>query len=207
MFYMDIADIVPYEWNPRDNGKAVQSVANSIRSTQGMAQPVLIDSNNVLVAGHTRVEACKLLGLQEIPVVRLDHLDAETINAFRIIDNKVAEGADWNHELLAGEIAKLEAYGIAWTDFGFSQDEIDCLGQLVAADCLSVETLAPVAQQAAQEAAATLRAPRQARVVIGEHVFYLAMEDYRRWSDGISALCNFNKDDIAAEIQRRLRMM
>jgi ParB-like chromosome segregation protein Spo0J len=203
--YLDINDIVPYEWNPRQNAEAVQSVANSIRLTQGMAMPVVIDADNVLIAGHTRVEACKLLGIDEVPVVRLSHLTPEQINAFRIIDNKVAEQAKWDHDLLAGEIAKLDGL-FDWTSFGWSQGEIDCMSQLVAADCLNTESLAPVAQQAARTAtaAAGSRAPRQARIVIGDIVTYIPIDAYRPWATGIRELCDFNDDAIAAEVKRRL---
>lgn len=206
MEYIDINDIVPYDWNPRDNSKAVQSVANSIRLTQGMAQPVLLDADNVLVAGHTRVEACKSLGITEVPFVRLAHLSQDEINAFRIIDNKVAEAAEWDHEMLAAEIGKLESAGIAWTDYNFTQADIDCMAQLVADDCLEVTTLAPVAQASAETATrnAASRAPARARFVLGEIVFYHDINVYRPWVTGIRELCGFDEAAIAAEISRRL---
>lgn len=201
--YLDINDIVPYEWNPRQNAEAVQSVANSIRHTEGMAMPVVVDANNVLVAGHTRVEACKLLGIDEVPVVRLTHLTPEQVNAFRVIDNKVAELAKWDHELLAGEFSKLDGL-FDFTGFGWTQGELDCMSQLVAADCLSTETLTPVAQAATRQATAATRAPRQARIVIGEIVTFIPIENYRNWATGIRELCDFNEDAIAAEVLRRL---
>lgn len=204
MEWMPIEEIVPYDWNPRQNAEAVQSVAESIRLTQGFAMPVVIDADNVLVAGHTRVEAAKLLGLSEVPYVRLTHLSPEAIAAFRMVDNKVAEQAKWDHELLAGEIAKLEGSGINFTDFGWSQGELDCMSQLVAADCLSVETLVPVAQEATQRATAVSRAPTQARIVVGDFVTYVPMNIFRPWSTGVRELCDFNDEAIAAEIKRRL---
>jgi hypothetical protein len=206
MDYIDINDIVPYDWNPRDNSKAVQSVANSIRLTHGMAQPVLLDADNVLVAGHTRVEACKSLGITEVPYVRLAHLTQDEINAFRIIDHKVAEAAEWDHAMLASEINKLESAGIAWTDYNFTQADIDCMAQLVADDCLNTDTLAPVAQAAATTATrnAASRAPARARFVLGEIVFYLDINEYRPWVTGVRELCGFDEGAIAAEIMRRL---
>jgi hypothetical protein len=207
--YMDINDIVPYEWNPRDNEEAVASVANSIILTQGFAIPVVVDGNNVLVAGHTRVEAAKRLGMTEVPVVSLPHLTPEQINTFRVVDNKVASLAKWDFELLAGEISKLEGSGILFTDFGFDQAELDCMSQLVAADCLSTTELVPVAQEAAEEATrnAALRRPREARFVMGDIILYLPIEVYNRWADGIRQLCNFDKDAIEEEIKRRLNIV
>ncbi len=207
--YLDINDIVPYEWNPRQNAEAVKSVVASIRLTQGMAMPVVIDANNVLVAGHTRVEACKQLGIDHVPVVRLDHLTPEAINAFRVIDNKVSEQAKWDFDLLAGEIGKLESMGLNWTEFGWNQAEIDCMAQLVASDCLSTDSLAPVAQEAAAQATsqAIRRAPRTARMVLGELVFFVPIEQYNAWVRGLRELHNFNEEDMAEDVKRRLGML
>ncbi len=206
MEYVRIEDIVPYEWNPRQNADAVKAVAASMRQTEGFAMPVVVDVNNVLVAGHTRIEAAKLLGYVDAPVVRLSHLSPEAINAFRIIDNKVSEQAKWDYDLLAGEIGKLKDMGLDFTEYGWTQGDLDCMSELVSADCLSVETLAPVADAAAAEASAAAgrRAPQQARFVLGELVFFLPIERYRVWADGIRQLNNFNDDDIAADLQRRL---
>ncbi len=204
--YLDINDIEPYEWNPRQNAEAVKAVAASMKLTGGFAMPVVVDANNVLVAGHTRIEAAKSLGYVDAPVVRLTHLSPEAINAFRVIDNKVSEQAKWDYDLLAGEIAKLEGLGLDFTEFGWTQGDLDCMSQLVSADCLSVDTMEPVASAAAAEASAAAgrRGPQHARFVLGELVFFLPIERYRSWADGVRQLNNFNEEDIAADIQRRL---
>ncbi len=204
--YMDITDIVPYEWNPRLNAEAVKSVAESIKLTSGFAMPVVVDNDGVLVAGHTRVEAAKTLGITEVPVVRLSHLSREQINAFRLVDNKVSEAAKWDFDMLAGEIGKLEGSGIDFTNYGWSSADLDCMQQLVAADCLEATDLAPVAQAAAAEATANAagRAPTQARFVLGEIILYLPVSEYRPWADGIRALCDYSEAAIAEEIKRRL---
>lgn len=203
--YVDINDLVPYEWNPRDNSKAVAAVAASIRSF-GFLIPVVIDANNVLVAGHTRVEGAKTLGMTEVPAVRATHLTPEQINAFRLIDNKVAEQAQWDFDLLAGEIAKLEGLNLDFTQFGWSQEEIDCLGDVVAADCLTATDVVAEAERQAGDTAQR-RAPVTARVVIGEIVFFLPVTAYRAWADGIRELNNFNETAIAEDIKRRLGML
>lgn len=207
--YMDINDIQPYEWNPRQNAHAVKNVAASMELTGGFAMPVIVDSNNVLIAGHTRIEAAKSLGYVDAPVVRLTHLTPEQVNAFRIVDNKVAEQSKWDYDVLAGEIGKLGGINIDWTLFGWNQVEIDCMSQLVTSDCLSAETLLPEAEAASSAAtvAAGRRAPGQARFVLGELVFFLPIEAYRVWSDGIRQLNDFDEARIAADLQRRLGIL
>jgi hypothetical protein len=199
--YVDINDLVPYEWNPRDNSEAVAAVANSIRSF-GFLIPVVVDADNVLVAGHTRVEAAKSLGMPEVPAVRATHLTAEQINAFRLIDNKVAEQAKWDFDLLAGEVSKLGGL-FDFTQFGWSQEEIDCLGDVVAADCLTATDVVAEAERQAGDVAQR-RAPVTARFVLGEVVFFLPVSVYRNWVDGVRQLNDFNESAIATDIKRRL---
>lgn len=112
-----IDEIIPYEKNPRKNDNAVEFVANSIKEF-GFKVPVVIDKNNIIVAGHTRYKACKKLGIIEVPCIVADDLSEEQIKAFRLADNKVAEKASWDSESLQAELDEL--YGIInMTDFGF----------------------------------------------------------------------------------------
>lgn len=203
--YMDINDLVPYEWNPRDNSKAVAAVANSIRSF-GFLIPVVVDAENVLVAGHTRVEAAKSLGMTEVPAVRATHLTQDQINAFRLIDNKVAEQAQWDFDLLAGEIAKLDGLNLDFTQFGWSQEEIDCLGDVVAADCLTATDVVAEAERTSGDVSQR-RAPVTARFVLGEVVFFIPVATYRNWVDGLRQLNDFNETAIAEDIKRRLGIL
>ena len=94
-----IDDLIPYENNPRNNDMAVDAVAASIQQF-GFKNPVIIDKDGVIVAGHTRYKAAKKLGIVEIPCVSADDLTDEQIKAFRIADNKTAELAEWNEDLL-----------------------------------------------------------------------------------------------------------
>jgi hypothetical protein len=204
MSYMDINELAPYVYNPRDNSGAIESVANSIR-TFGFLVPVVVDGNNVLVAGHTRVEAAKTLGLSEVPVIKAEFLTEDQIDAFRIIDNKVSEIARWDFDLLANELGRLKDSGIVFTDFGFAQEEIDCLTDAVADDCLNVDNL--VDQEARDRVRRVeRRAPATARIVIGEIVFFIPASDYRNWVAGIRDLCDYDELAIAAELKRRLGM-
>lgn len=198
--YVDINDITPYPFNPRDNEKAIPAVAESIQAF-GFLVPCVIDASNVLVAGHTRTEAAKLLGLTEVPCIRADNLTQDQINAFRLIDNKVAEQASWDFDLLAGEIGKLTDLGLDFTKFGWKQDEIDCLSEVVAEECLT-QTVNVTAEDEAR--VAERRAPATARFVLGELTFFIPISTYRSWVDGIRQLCEFNEEAISAELKRRL---
>lgn len=200
--YVDLNDIIPYAFNPRDNEKAIPAVAESIK-TFGFLVPCVIDDNNVLVAGHTRTEAAKLLGMVEVPCIRASHLTEEQINAFRLIDNKVAEQAAWDHDLLAGEISKLGELSLDWTAFGWNQEEIDCLREVVSSDCLDAQHVAAQAQAEAG-GAQERRAPTRARFVLGELVFFIESHVYRSWVDGVRQLHDFNEQAIVNDIKRRL---
>lgn len=200
--YMDINSLVPYDYNPRDNAAAISSVANSIK-TFGFLIPVVIDADNVLVAGHTRVEAAKTLGMAEVPTVRATHLTDEQITAFRLIDNKVAEMAKWDFDLLAGEMGKLSESGLTLTDFGWSREELDCLTDMVNDECLATEGLVNAEAQERMRRAER-RAPATARFVLGELVFFIPATEYRNWADGIRALHDYNEAEITADLKRRL---
>src|SRR3990167_8503460 len=101
-----IAEIIPYSKNPRKNDKAVDIVAKSIKEF-GFKVPIILDKNNVIIAGHTRLKAAEKLGLKEVPVLWADDLTPEQVKAFRIMDNKSSEYAEWDRELLKGELKEL----------------------------------------------------------------------------------------------------
>lgn len=115
---MNITELKPYEKNPRINDNAVEYVANSIKEF-GFKVPIVIDQNNVIVAGHTRLKAAKQLGLKEVPVIIAEDLTPEQIKAFRLADNKTAEFAQWNNDLLLGELMDLKTESFDMLPFGF----------------------------------------------------------------------------------------
>lgn len=113
---MRVVDLVPYENNPRHNEKAIEAVANSIKAF-GFKNPIIIDRNNVIICGHSRLEAAKRLGLDVVPVIHADDLTEEQVRAFRLADNKTAELAEWDLEALDEELDKLK--DIDMSQFGF----------------------------------------------------------------------------------------
>ena len=103
--------LIPYENNPRNNDEAVQYVANSIREF-GFKVPLVIDRNNVVVTGHTRLKAAKLLGLDKVPCIKADDLSDEQVKAFRIADNSVADIAEWDIDKLNIELEELADFNM-----------------------------------------------------------------------------------------------
>ena len=121
--YINTDKLIPYVNNPRKNDKAVDVVAGSIQEF-GFKNPIIVDKDNVIVAGHTRLLAARKLELEEVPVIRAEDLTEQQIKAFRLADNKTAEFAEWDMELLA-----LELEGLDDIFTGFNEVEIaDILG-------------------------------------------------------------------------------
>ena len=122
-----VEQLLPYKANARTHSrKQVRQIANSIERF-GFTNPVLIDDQNGIIAGHARVEAAKLLGLSGIPALRLSHLSEAERRAYIIADNKLAQKAGWDREILA-----IELQGLIDLDFdveltGFEMGEIDIL--------------------------------------------------------------------------------
>lgn len=121
---LKVSDLIPYINNPRNNENAVDKVASSIKEF-GFKVPIVIDKNNVVVNGHTRLLASKKLGLEEVPCIIADDLTDAQIKAFRIADNKVSEYATWDEELLKIELEQLEELDFDLELTGFELDELE----------------------------------------------------------------------------------
>ena len=119
--YLDIDEIIPYKNNPRDNDRAVEAVAASIKEF-GFNQPIVVDRNNVIIVGHTRLKASQMLGLKSVPVLKAENLSEEQANAYRLADNKTNELSEWKIEELINELQAIDS--INMEDFGFDLEEI-----------------------------------------------------------------------------------
>ena len=120
-----LSDIRPYPGNPRVNDGAVEAVAASIREF-GFQQPIVCDADGTIIAGHTRYKAAQALGLETVPVVYATDLTTEQVNAYRLADNKTAELAEWDAELLSVELDGLT--NVDMSRFGFMEEaDIDLL--------------------------------------------------------------------------------
>lgn len=117
-----LEQIIPYQRNPRNNKEAVGAVAKSIKRF-GIQQPIVIDKDNVVICGHTRLMAAKKLALPTYPCVVAENLTSEEIKAYRLADNKTAELATWNLPLLTLELKDIKS--INMEDFGFDVPDPD----------------------------------------------------------------------------------
>ena len=106
----------PYVNNPRKNDKAVKKVAESIQKF-GFNVPITVDKDGVIATGHTRLKAAILLGMTEVPVIVLADLNEEQINAWRLVDNKTSEIAEWDFDKLAEELKKIKEIDLSSFDF------------------------------------------------------------------------------------------
>jgi len=118
-----LANIKPYEANPRINDDAIDAVAISLKQF-GFRQPIVVDTDGVIVCGHTRLKAAQKLGLEKAPVHVARDLTPEQIRAYRIADNKTAELAEWNLDLLAIELDALRSIDVDLASLGFDADEL-----------------------------------------------------------------------------------
>ena len=114
--YKKVKDLIPYENNPRNNDEAVDYVAKSIEEF-GFKVPCVVSCDGVLITGHTRLKACKKLGIDEVPCIVADDLTEDQIKAFRLADNKVGEISTWDLDKLSIELDGLQ--DIDMSDFGF----------------------------------------------------------------------------------------
>ena len=136
MEYVPIETITPYENNPRVNAEAVPMLAKSIDDF-GFLVPIVLDKDNVIAAGHTRYLASLELGLKEVPVIKAEYLTPKQIKAFRLADNKVAELAGWDFDLLDIELKDLddefdmEDYGFILDSYDEPEDEEDLMEEVI----------------------------------------------------------------------------
>lgn len=117
----------PYENNPRNNEQAVEAVANSIKEF-GFKVPIVATIDGEIVNGHTRFKAAKFLKLKTVPVLIADDLTEEQIKGFRLANNKTGELADWDVELLYGELDELTGFDMTmfgFEDIDFSLDDFE----------------------------------------------------------------------------------
>ena len=129
---LNVKELKPYAKNAKKHPKEqVEHIANSLREF-GWKQPVVIDRDNVIIAGHGRVLAAKKLGWDRIPVLYADDLTEDQIKAFRLADNKTAE-SDWDIDLLLPEIDDIDLdmslFGFDFTDGGNEDEDRSCAGR------------------------------------------------------------------------------
>jgi DNA modification methylase len=142
--YKDPRQLTPRPRNPRTHTpKQIKQIATSIKEF-GFISPVLVDGTDGIIAGHGRVEAAKLIGMGDVPTVRVDHLSRAQLRAYIIADNKLAENAGWDRELLALELQELSVeLNFDVTVTGFETAEVDILIGELSNDALDEADLVP----------------------------------------------------------------
>jgi len=122
-----VNDLIPYINNAMTHSEIqINKIAASIEKF-GFNNPILVDGKNTIIAGHGRLVAAKKLGMQEVPVIYLNHLTDDQKKAYIIADNKLSEESEWDFSMLADEIESIAESGIDATVTGFSDDELDSI--------------------------------------------------------------------------------
>lgn len=119
--------LTPYDKNARLHTRVqIEKIAKSIAAF-GFNNPILIDSDQGIIAGHGRLEAAKFLGLESVPVIRLDHLSDKERRAYILADNRLADLSQWDEELLGQEVAELQEAELDLDAMGWTEDELEAL--------------------------------------------------------------------------------
>src|SRR5450759_2249326 len=125
--FWPVDKLVPYAKNARTHSdEQIAQIAASIIQF-GFTNPIRVDTNAGILAGHGRLLAARKLGLTEVPVIALDHLTEVQRRAYVLADNQLAINAGWDEELLAAELSALEAEGFDLEVVGFSESELENL--------------------------------------------------------------------------------
>ena len=148
----EIDRVKPYGKNPRRNDKAVEAVAKSIKEF-GFRQPIVVDKDGVIVVGHTRYKAALKLGMKAVPVHVAADLTPQQARGYRLADNKVAEAAEWDVDLLPIELGELRGDGVDLKLLGFTDKEL-------AEYLKEFDTDLDDGAADAEEAAATIHCPK-----------------------------------------------
>lgn len=181
-----VADLIPYARNARTHSdEQVAQIAASIREF-GWTNPILVDGERGIIAGHGRLQAARKLGMTEVPVIELAHLSDAQRRAYILADNKLALNAGWDDEMLALEIGDLQAEGFDLDLVGFDASEIESLmqGQDVENVGLTDPDEAPEAQSEAISKPGDIWVCGKHRVMCGDST---SIEDAERLMGGLMA--------------------
>ena len=159
-----------------------------------------MDKDGVIITGHTRYQAAQKLHLEEVPVIYATHLDEAQVNAFRIADNRLAQNATWDEELLQEELITIRNMGFNLQFTGFSKEELDCLTEPLQADCLEDLSYEAVCGDVEEEQA---KQGMTVVVSVGTYRCRVPAQDFLDWEKKM--LSSFdNKGAIQLEIIKRL---
>ena len=190
---VDITQIKPYENNPRFNDNAIDPLVKSIEQF-GFLVPIVVDKDGVIITGHTRYEASKKLGLEQVPVIYATHLSDDKVKAFRLADNRLSQNATWNEDLLQKELTTIQNMGFDLQLTGFNKDEIDCLVGFVTEctlDELDYESVCGAIEQETLNSTSGNKIPFN---LGGFFKFKVAKADYLAWEEELLKKYGNQKD-------------
>jgi len=190
---LDLKKLVPYARNPRITAHAVDKVAASIKEF-GFRQPIVVDSEMVIIAGHVRYQAAQKLGLKKVPVHVADGLSAEQVKAYRIADNRTGEDAQWDNEMLSLELADLDNMQFDKAVLGFEAAELEQLQKSL--ESLLTDGIDDDEENPIIEA--------DTRATIGPYSFEIPRERYLAWIEEVKQEVGFDKEAIVFELKKRL---
>lgn len=194
-----ISDVTPYDKNPRINEHAVDPLVISIQQ-YGFLVPLVLDKDGVIITGHTRYLAAKKLKMEEVPVIYATHLDEAQVSAFRIADNRLAQNATWDEDLLQEELLSIQSMGFNLQFTGFSKEELDCLTDPISADCLESLSYENVCGDTEET---TLTKTAIVSVGVGTYKVSVTVEEFNTWEQEMLTTFD-NKASINLAILKRL---
>lgn len=193
--YISLLQIAPYSRNARTHSEEqVSQIAESIREF-GFTNPILIDQHNELIAGHGRLEAAKIVGLETVPAVRLADLTEQQVKALRIVDNQLALNAGWDLDLLAAEIVELEADDFNLDLLGFDDDFLAGL----LPDQMEIDPERDQTEPDMNES------QEKVSIILGPYEINIDRSEWDKWEASVRAKVGFDKSDVISEIKKRLK--
>lgn len=209
--------LIPYEKNARTHSpEQIAQIAASIQEF-GFTNPILVDSDDGILAGHGRLQASRDLGLEEVPVVVLDHLSAKQRRAYVLADNRLAESAGWDRALLQEEVIGLRLQDFNLDLLGFSDAELKGLLDPEGLDDLGPQVVGggggagdddgdddDLEDGVGGSDGADPTEQANTQVVVGGYRIIVGREAYQAWVDEVREEVGYEKAEVEAEILRRL---
>jgi hypothetical protein len=194
---INVADLREYERNSRTHDKKqIQAIANSIKEF-GFTNPLLLRDDNTIIAGHGRLAAARLLGLEQVPCIRLSHLAPEQARAYVIADNALAEQAGWDMEMLKIEILKLQELDF---DLGLTGFDLDSLAGLTTE--IIGDTSTDRKGQGVSSTWNQVKSGEMAKVVLGKLETRLPVEVVGRLSDHLNREYELHGTPVNLSLQK-----
>jgi ParB family chromosome partitioning protein len=190
--YKNPCDLTGYKRNARvHSDEQIDQIVNSMQEF-GFTNPVLVDENDEIIAGHGRIAAATKLGLNSVPTITLEGLSESQKKALRIADNQLALNSKWDMDLLAAELPELQDADFDLALLGFDDKFLD--------DLLQVDE--PPVEDPPEKPDPT----KKIEIILGPYKFKIPAAEFSRWEAAIRANVGFDVANIETEIKKRLQL-